>query len=201
VPLYPEMVTAPGERRKLYMDVMPLTQGFDNNLSVLGGDIWSIVLERLKRSLLSGPGGYILNLHGRQFFQLHNLFRGLGKRVGLMVPTGMGIDLAQFDESIYETYVAEKATDLVKQGRRTQVRLIFTMLPSLIRAMLKRQRHTSCFYVMLIQQPTSENPAGVSQCQNTAKSPPSTPTRSRAAVAHRSSRRRSRQPASRATAS
>ena len=74
MPLYPEMVTAPGERRKLYMDVMPLTQGFDNNLSVLGGDIWPIVLDRLKRSLPSGLGGYILNLHGRQFFQLHNLF-------------------------------------------------------------------------------------------------------------------------------
>ena len=80
-PLYPEMITAPGERKKLYMDMFAVTQGFSERLSILGADIWTIVLERLKRGgLPAGPDGYILNLHGRQYFQLHNMMKGLGKR-------------------------------------------------------------------------------------------------------------------------
>lgn len=68
-PLFPEMITAPGAPKKLYMDMIAVTQGFSERLSILGADIWTIVLERLKRGALpAGPDGYILNLHGRQYF-------------------------------------------------------------------------------------------------------------------------------------
>lgn len=33
-PLFPEMMTAPGERKKLYMDMIGVSQGFSDRLSI-----------------------------------------------------------------------------------------------------------------------------------------------------------------------
>lgn len=53
--LFPEMITEPGAPKKLYLDTIALSQGFDDTLSVLGGDIWAIVTDQLKRgSALAG---------------------------------------------------------------------------------------------------------------------------------------------------
>ena len=137
VPLYPEMLTSPGERKKLYMDVMPLTQGFGDPLTVLGADVWGIVIDRFKQGgFPAGPDGHLLNLHGRQYFQVHNLFKGYGKKLGLAIPASTSNAFEGREEEIYAEYVAAKSSELVKRGRNAQVLGAVKMLPNIIGAML-----------------------------------------------------------------
>ena len=133
VPLYEEMVTRPGEQKKLYLDVMPLTQGFDESLSVLGGDIWKKVMDSAKRGgMPAGEGGYILNVHGRQYMQLHNMFRGVGKKALAGVLTYDNA-LEGREEEIFAEYVGTETTPLMKQARSAQLKMGLGLLPVLLR--------------------------------------------------------------------
>ncbi|MBT3427083.1 MAG: hypothetical protein HOL98_14335 [Gammaproteobacteria bacterium] len=137
VPLFPELRTLPGEPKRLYMDIMPLTQGFDAPLSVLGGDIWAMVLDRLKQgSFPAGEDGYLLNLHGRQYFLLHNLFKGLGKKLGARILSSYDNAFEGREEETYREYIAQNVTSLMKQGKKAQLRMIFTMLPAMVKVIL-----------------------------------------------------------------
>ena len=133
VPLFEEMVTPPGEQKKLYLDVMPLTQGFDDALSVLGGDIWKIVMDSAKRGgMPAGDGGYVLNVHGRQYMQLHNMFRGVGKKALAGVLTYDNA-LEGREEEIFAEYVSSEMSPLMKQARSAQLKMGFGLLPVLIK--------------------------------------------------------------------
>ena len=146
VPLFPEMRTLPGEPKKLYMDVMPLTQGFDSPLTVLGGDVWAIVLDRLKQgSVPAGEGGYLLNLHGRQYFQLHNLFKGFGKKLSITAVTNLDNAFEGREEEIYAEYVAPSKTSLIKQGKKAQLRMMFKLLPTILNVMVNPARRAEEF--------------------------------------------------------
>ena len=133
IPLYPEMLTEPGARKKLYLDLIPLTQGFDTPLSVLGSDIWALVLEHLKAgSMPAGEDGYLLNIHGRQYIQLHNMFKGFGKKLGLAAPNTFANTLEGKEDAVYEEYVAQNKTDAMRRSRKAQLRAMWVMLPGII---------------------------------------------------------------------
>lgn len=83
VPLYPELVTLPGENKSLYLDILSITQGFSDPLSVLGSDIWKSIMITSGGGMLScTPDGSSPILHGRQFFNVYYLYKSLGKAVG-----------------------------------------------------------------------------------------------------------------------
>ena len=135
IPLFPEMMTEPGERKKLYMDAIVLTQGFDDALSVLGGDVWNMVLDYLKLGALpAGEDGYILNVNGRQYFQLHTFFKGMGKKAGMGIPSLYDITFKGREEETFQEYVAPRKSDLIKQGKKAQFRVMRTMLLPVIKA-------------------------------------------------------------------
>lgn len=90
----PEMtLTEPGEEKCLYLDLLVLTQGFSDPLSVLGIEIWGKMLEALKGDsglIDRGRDGTVLNVEGRQYLHLSNLMKAMG--------TGMGLwGLKQYD--------------------------------------------------------------------------------------------------------
>ena len=79
VPLPEVMVTKPGEEKYLYLDMIVLTQGFQDSLSVLGNEIWGRMLEAIKGDtgmLDRGMEGTILNVEGRQYMHLSNMMKG-----------------------------------------------------------------------------------------------------------------------------
>ena len=132
-PLFPEMITAPGAQKKLYMDTYAVTQGFSERLSILGADVWAIVLDRLKRGgMPAGPEGYLLNLHGRQYFQLHNMMKGIGKR-SIDLWNTLDNALEGREAEVMRDYKAETMSPLMKQARRAQIRMVGQMLPVAIR--------------------------------------------------------------------
>ena len=84
VPVPDSMVTAPGAQKNLYLDIIVLTQGFAESLSVLGLEIWGQMLEAVKGDqgmVDRGDQGTVLNVDGRQYFHLSNLCKALGTRV------------------------------------------------------------------------------------------------------------------------
>ncbi len=80
LPLPEEMVTPAGEEKYLYLDVIVLSQGFSDSLSVLGGQYWGRMLETVKRRTMidRGMDGTLLNICGRQYFHLSNMMSALG---------------------------------------------------------------------------------------------------------------------------
>lgn len=84
VPLPDEMVTEPGAQKYLYLDIILLTQGFSDPLSVLGGPIWGKMLDHIKGDIGLkdyGREGTILNLHGRQYFHVSHMSKMMGARI------------------------------------------------------------------------------------------------------------------------
>lgn len=79
IPLFPEMITDRGGEKKLYLDVMVMTQGFSDPLSTLGLDLWSTILKRLKSTMSTdGPEGLMWNLHGREYVLLSTILKTTG---------------------------------------------------------------------------------------------------------------------------
>jgi phosphohistidine swiveling domain-containing protein len=151
VPLFPELMTRPGERKKLYMDVIPLTQGFDEPLSVLGADVWAIVLDRLKSvTLPAGEEGYVLNLQGRQYFLLHNMYKGTGKKLAMSMVTTLDNAFEGREEEIYNEYVAHELTEPMKQSRKAMLMRGLSMLPRLIKVLFDSKKEAVEFDALVI---------------------------------------------------
>lgn len=83
VPLPEIMITAPGAEKYLYLDLIVLTQGFQESLSVLGNELWGEMLETIKGDVGlfdRGMEGAVLNIEGRQYIHVSNVMKGLGMR-------------------------------------------------------------------------------------------------------------------------
>ena len=79
IPLFPEMITDRGAEKKLYVDIMVMTQGFSDPLSTLGLDLWSTILKRIKPTMgTDGPEGLMWNIHGREYMQISNILKTTG---------------------------------------------------------------------------------------------------------------------------
>ena len=80
LPLPEDIITRPGEEKCLYLDLIVLSQGFSDNLSVLGGQYWGKMLEAIKGETMidRGMDGTLLNTCGRQYIHCSNLTKAFG---------------------------------------------------------------------------------------------------------------------------
>jgi rifampicin phosphotransferase len=137
-PLFPEMMSKPGERKRLYMDLIALTQGFDECLSVLGSDIWYMVMDYMKEGTMpDGEEGILLNISGRQYIQMHNIFKSMGKRAGRALLNQYDNAFKGKEAEAYTEFVSEKMSPLLKQGKKAQNKLIASVIPFLLKTLLK----------------------------------------------------------------
>jgi len=73
-PLFPEMITRPGDRKNLYVDYNILTQGFFDPLSELGLNIWSRMLPASKGGAMpKGLDGAFFDVGGREYLHVSNM--------------------------------------------------------------------------------------------------------------------------------
>jgi len=81
IPLFPELVTERGGEKRLYMDVIVMSQGFSEPLSVLGLDVWkSMVMAAKPQFSTEGKDGLMWNIHGRQYINVSNFMKSIGGR-------------------------------------------------------------------------------------------------------------------------
>ncbi|MEM7802612.1 MAG: PEP/pyruvate-binding domain-containing protein, partial [Chloroflexota bacterium] len=88
VPLPDMMITKPGGEKYLYLDMIVLTQGFQDSLSVLGNETWGRMLEAIKGNqgmFDAGMEGGVINTEGRQYLNLSNLMKAFGAGIASRV--------------------------------------------------------------------------------------------------------------------
>ena len=146
IPLFPEMMTEPGERKKLYVDAIVVAQGFSEPLSVLGLDLWARVMDMVGAGFMpQGEDGYFLNLHGRQYFHVSNMLKGMGSRLGLLTVSNHARSLKEERKVLIQTYKTKKTTSAMWQARRGMVRTAGTTIPVMLRGMINPSKQEA-FY-------------------------------------------------------
>lgn len=126
IPIFDELMTKPGEEKLLYIDILTVTQGFSDSLSVLGTDIW--------REIVRESGGRVLNctekgtapvINGRQYFNIFYLYKALGKTIGNGYMFGHdasakkmmdNIDLSQYKLTHYPDTIKGAKANMLKMG-------------------------------------------------------------------------------------
>ncbi|GAA0741415.1 PEP/pyruvate-binding domain-containing protein [Clostridium oceanicum] len=125
-PIFDELMTKPGEEKLLYIDILTITQGFNDSLSVLGTDIWGeIVRESGGRVLNCTGNGTAPVINGRQYFNIFYLYKALGKAIGNGYMFGHdasakkmmnNIDLSQYELTHYPDTIKGAKWNMLKMG-------------------------------------------------------------------------------------
>ncbi len=152
LPLFPEMVTKPGEEKYLYIDVMGLTQGFTDSMSVLGIDIWTKMIEIAKGGTIPvGIDGGVVAIHGRQYMHVSNLAKGLGVKTVKKMFASYDTPTKRAIESINlkKVYLPAKKTDKMKKVMGKLIKIFLKMGPSVIKAIVFDHRKLRDNYVTL----------------------------------------------------
>ncbi|MEN8904510.1 MAG: PEP/pyruvate-binding domain-containing protein [Clostridiales bacterium] len=81
LPFFKEFLTKPGESKRFYIDLMILTQGFDEPMSVLGMNLWSEMLYIIKGGMMSFQvNGTAPTIYGREYISITAYQKVAGKR-------------------------------------------------------------------------------------------------------------------------
>eukprot|EP00986_Skeletonema_menzelii_P005861 scaffold2200_cov117-Skeletonema_menzelii.AAC.2 len=138
VPLFPEMITERGNEKRLYLDIMVMSQGFSDPLSTLGLDIWKTSLARMKPTMSTeGFDGLMFNIHGREYMNISNM---------LMMTGGSAMvnkSLRTYDKSLDRAFASIDLNDYtpsyVPEGVRgifgKSIKQLLATLPNIIRGL------------------------------------------------------------------
>lgn len=157
IPLFPELMTEPGERKKLYVDTIGCSQGFSEQLSVLGLDIWAIVMYIIQGQgiMPAGDGGYLVNVHGRQYFDVSNMLKGMGRKLAIVTIGNLDPAIKDRKNEIIPEYESLKTTNAMKQSKKAMVKIAFSTIPTMIK-MLSNPKKQRDIYTKLSNQVIAE---------------------------------------------
>lgn len=80
-PFFKELLTKPGENKRFYIDIMLLTQGFSQPLSVLGLDLWIYMIDQLKMNTMTPQiNGSAPAIYGKEYLSITAFKKIFGKR-------------------------------------------------------------------------------------------------------------------------
>lgn len=137
LPLFPELLTKPGEAKNIYIDIMGLTQGFTQSMSVLGLDLWKELIGELKGGIMPTTlDGIAPAVHGRQYINVSNIMGGWGSLAAKQF-------VKRYDESVKKIfknidldkeYKPDKVSKEVKKIKFNIFKIIFPMIPSTLKA-------------------------------------------------------------------
>ena len=144
VPLPAGMITEPGADKHLYLDLVVLSQGFGDCLSVLGADLWGRMLVLMKAEIMvdAGAEGTIVNMDGRQYINLSSMLRALGKSmVSNLIktydaPTRKILDSVDFDHE----YRPSELPGALKGMRWKLLGNGLKLLPSVVRGLVNLEK-------------------------------------------------------------
>ncbi|KAL7441494.1 hypothetical protein ACHAXM_011541 [Skeletonema potamos] len=138
VPLFPEMLTERGKEKRLYLDIIVMTQGFSDPLSTLGLDIWKTFLARMKPTMSTeGFDGLMFNIHGREYMNVSNIIMMTGGSVLV------NKSLRSYDKSLDRAFASIDLKDYtpsyVPDGSKgifgKMIRQLLSTVPNVLRGM------------------------------------------------------------------
>lgn len=139
-PVYKELMTEPGEKLKYYVDLMMLTQGIQEPMSVLGTEIWADMVDILKGGLMTPYiDGSAPAINGRHYLNV----TAFGKLVG---EKGLKRFFGGYDGNLrkivgqldFENNRYTKVPAGTKDSKKRMFVLGVKMLPSLFKAIFGR---------------------------------------------------------------
>ena len=142
LPLFPEMRTATGAPRHLYLDLILLTQGFSESMSVLGGELWGRMLTAIKGPVMpGGPDGVVWNLHGRQYIHVSNMLKAFGPRLLLkQIGTYDASVRALFDSLDLAQFKPHQKPAALRGYLPRVLKHLLGLAPSMLRSVLRGRR-------------------------------------------------------------
>lgn len=132
----------PGEPKSIYLDIMGLTQGFTDSMSIMGMEIFTKVLDSIKGEIMiSLLDGTTPSLYGRHYFNVSNFYRGGGKKLTDTFLNGYDGNVKRIFENIdIKEYSQGPTPKAVKGLKRGFFKMTMKMLPSVMKA-LKSDYH------------------------------------------------------------
>lgn len=137
IPLFEELVTKPGEKKNIYIDVMGLTQGFTESMSVLGMELWARMLDEIKGGITpTSLDGVMPTVHGRQYINVSNLSIGWGTFATKKFIESYDENIKKIfaDIDLVKEYKPDKMPEAMKNTKWNMVKTAFQVLPSTVRA-------------------------------------------------------------------
>ncbi len=136
LPFYKELLTKPGEVKRFYIDLLMMTQGVSEPMSVMGMDLWSRLIYITKSGMLSTHiNGTAPVINGREYLSVTAYQKILGKKAGRSA-------LATYDGNIKKIFDAIDIESHEYRGKPEgtdgyigrSLKKAFGMIPELIKA-------------------------------------------------------------------
>jgi len=145
-PLFPEMITAPGAQKYLYLDLNIATQGFFEAVSELGLDVWSRMLLVAKQGTMpKGFDGLFFDVSGREYIHISNLVKALGTKNFIKLLAAMDAETADIFKSVdlVRQYKSPASSKKMKRAVRRYIWVFARSVPGIVGAMLDPDRATA----------------------------------------------------------
>ena len=136
IPFYSELMTKPGEPKNIYLDMMGLTQGFTDTMSILGMEIFAAILETIKGEIMiTSLDGTTPALYGRMYFNVSNFYKGSGRKMTEAFLKGYDGNVKRIFENIdYKEYTQGPVPSVVKGLKGGMFKMSMKMMPAVIKA-------------------------------------------------------------------
>jgi len=133
-PLFNELLTEPGKNKRFYIDLMAMTQGFDQPMSVLGLELWAHMLDEIKMHMMTPHvNGSVPAIYGKEYFSITAFQKVVGRKAGLKFINSYDSNIKKiFDEINLDEHPFEGKVEGTEETKKTMFKSILTMLPSMI---------------------------------------------------------------------
>ncbi|MCH4886762.1 hypothetical protein EZV73_04240 [Acidaminobacter sp. JC074] len=130
-PFYKELLTEPGKNKRFYIDLIALTQGFDEPMSVLGMELWSDMLLEIKMHMMSPQAnGSTPALYGKEYFSITAFQKVVGKKAGLKFVNSYDSNVRKiFEEIDLDLHPFEGPVVGTEQAKKRMFKSVLTMIP------------------------------------------------------------------------
>jgi phosphohistidine swiveling domain-containing protein len=134
-PMFKELLTEPGKNKRFYIDLMVLTQGFAEPMSVLGLELWANMLEEIKMRMMTPyANGSVPAIYGKEYFSITAFQKVVGKKAGLKFINSYDGNLKKiFDHIDLDQHGFEGKVEGTDQTKKIMFKSIMKMLPSMFK--------------------------------------------------------------------
>lgn len=133
-PFFKELLTEPGKNKRFYIDLIALTQGFDEPMSVLGMELWSNMLVELKMNMMTPQAnGSTPAIYGKEYFSMTAFQKVVGKKAGLKFIESYDGNIKKiFDDIDTLSNPFEGKVEGTEKAKRKIFKSVFTMIPGVM---------------------------------------------------------------------
>ena len=134
-PFFKELLTEPGKSKRFYIDIMAMTQGFYEPMSVLGLELWANMLDDLKMHMMTPQiNGSVPIIYGKEYLSITAFQKLIGKKRALAFINGYDGNLKKiFEEIDLDQHPFEGEVEGTSTYKRSMLKGLLKMIPGAVR--------------------------------------------------------------------